>query len=208
MSLLCSSALSAFISGKTVLLSITQLPNYPPTHWHPSQVLKDLTGTSQASGPLKTIRHPDDSLCRRSPKTLVIPTAVKRPRALFSAGVGRRDLVLAFPAPRSSRFSMCLHGEYPRPIILPAASALPIWAISATIRVYQPSSAVRFCLYQILTTRSPIFRLPRVPSIRNLNNLAWDIPSHQCFCFALGQLLFAICLITKYQLPLPISTNL
>jgi hypothetical protein len=32
-------------------------------------------------------------------QTIVIPTTVKRPRALFSAGVGRRDLVLAFPTP-------------------------------------------------------------------------------------------------------------
>jgi len=34
-------------------------------------------------------------------QTIVIPTTVKRPRALFSAGVGRRDLVFAIGSLRA-----------------------------------------------------------------------------------------------------------
>jgi hypothetical protein len=112
--------------------------------------------------------------------------------------------VLAFPITRSSRFSMCLQSKYPRPIILPAASALPIWAISATIRVNQRSSSVRLWPLPNSNYQEPIFRLPWVPSIRNLNHLAWDIPSHQCFCFcswpiANCELLFAPLLNTNYR---------
>jgi hypothetical protein len=52
--------------------------------------------------------------------------------------------------------------------------------------------------------QEPVFPLPWLPSIRNLNHLAWDIPGHQCFCFcswpiANCELLFALLLNTNYR---------
>jgi hypothetical protein len=68
-----------------------------PNHHHPSHPDHRHPDDRYAAGPIQTIIiHPI--------QTIVIPTTVKRPRAPFSAGVGRRDLVLAFPAARLSRF--------------------------------------------------------------------------------------------------------
>ncbi len=76
------------------------IPSYPT--W-PFSVSLCLRGGRCLTYPMSGMsRDPGDPriLYAAAPlQTIVIPTTVKRPRALFSAGVGRRDLVLALPIP-------------------------------------------------------------------------------------------------------------